>query len=381
MGIRAFRYLKRLRETGPVYGIRQMLAITALALTGHLGNSSLRRPTLRVRRTITLAAAAVVAAGVAAVPTSPAQAAPFQPTRHYLDLPSGTDHARVFAINNNGTIVGSVDDRAVKWNASTGVMTYLPRVPGYSYAVAWDINDDGDIVGSAASSSTSQIHRPVRWKPSGTVEFLAPEGSAATAISNDDHIAGWSGAAFGPRSVVRFVNSRAERLSGAPTHGSIGDVADGGVVTGYFREYMCDCEAHAFVHTRGQDPVMLPTTNDVPSMATAITGNGRKVAGTVQNKAVIWELVSIPFLPEFWTQTTLGSFRTGWETSTTGMSRSGVVVVGSADSGATTRAWAHMLGGFTELPGGEAEAVDVNDSGVVIGYAGSSLDDHPVVWR
>jgi hypothetical protein len=55
--------------------------------------------------------------------------------------------------------------------------------------------------------------------------------------------------------------------------------------------------------------------------------------------------------------------------------------VGSADSGATTRAWAHMLGGFTELPGGEAEAVDVNDSGVVIGYAGSSLDDRPVVWR
>jgi uncharacterized membrane protein len=336
---------------------------------------------VRVRAIITLAVAAVVAAGVAAVPTSPAQAAPFQPTRHYLDLPSGTDNARVFAINNNGTIVGSVNDRAVKWNATTGRMTNLASVPGYSYSTAWDINDDGDIVGAAATDPTSQMRRPVRWKSGGTVEFLAPQGSAATAISNDDHIAGWSGAAFGPRSVVRFVNNGAEHLSGAPTHGFIGDVADGGIVTGFFRGYMCVCEAHAFVHTRGQDPVMLPTTNDVPSTATAITGNGRKVAGTVENKAVFWELVSIPFLPEYWAQTTLGNFRTGWETQTTGMSKSGVVIVGDADSGAATRAWVHMLGGFTELPGGESEAVDVNDSGVVIGYAGSSLDDRPVVWR
>jgi uncharacterized membrane protein len=334
---------------------------------------------VHIRRTIRLVLAAVLATGIGViVPSSPALAAP---TRYYLDVPSGADDVDVYAINNNGTIVGAVDDRAVKWNANSGEMTYLPRVPGYPHAKALDINSDGVIVGRAAESSTNQIGRPVRWKASGAVDFLAPEGSAATTISNDNQIAGWSGAAFGPRAPVRFVNGRTERLTGAPTHGTMSGIAEGGAVTGHFQGYMCaECRPHGYVQTRGHDPVMLPTTNDAPSTTAAISADGRKVAGTVNNQAVTW---SLAIIGDYWTQTTLGNLRPGWNTTSAGMSRSGTVVVGNAESGDNFRAWAHVLGFFTELPGGQAVAVDVNDSGVVVGYDTRPWysNARPVVWR
>jgi hypothetical protein len=302
------------------------------------------RRTVHIRRTIRLALAAVLATGIGAVaPSSPAWAAPFLPTRYYLEVPSGADDVDVYAINNNGVVVGR-----------------------------------------AAESSTHQVGRPVRWKASGAVDFLAPEGFAATTISNDDHIAGWSGAAFGPRAPVRFINGRAERLTGAPTHGTMSGIAEGGTVAGHFQGYMCgECRPHGFAQTRGRDPVMLPTTNDAPSTTAAISADGRKVAGTVNKQAVTWSLVSVPVVGDFWTQATLGNFRPGWDTSSAGMSRSGSVVVGNAESGDDFRAWAHLLGLFTELPGGQAVAVDVNDSGVVVGYDTRSWysNARPVVWR
>jgi uncharacterized membrane protein len=340
---------------------------------------------VQIRRTIQGALAAALAAAIgAAAPAAPAHAAPFTPSVYYLDVPSGAHSVFVSAINNTGTIVGGVNGRAVKWNATSGAMTYLPPVDGYVVTGASDVNDSGVVVGYGAKTEFSEIRRPIRWNTAGAPTKLSPnDGFGATAISSDGHIAGWSGAAYGPRSPVRFVNNQPEHLTGSPGNGYTAGVANGGIVAGHFQGYMCaECRPHAFVQTRGQDPVMLPTVDDQPSTAAEISTDGRRVAGTVNDQAVTWSLVSLPFLGDTWMQSTIGPFRAGWETFTTAMSPSGGVLAGNATSGDNDRAWAQLFGVFVELPGGQADAVDVNDAGVAVGYLkpdGSAK--RPVVWR
>jgi probable HAF family extracellular repeat protein len=106
---------------------------------------------------------------------------------------AGLSYAR--AINDLGQVVGYVDNgitqRAVTW--INGQMTVLPTWAGGGATVANDVNNKGEIVGTAQTANGSM--RAVLWK-SGRIIDLGTLGGrpfAAQAINGVGVIVGWSG--------------------------------------------------------------------------------------------------------------------------------------------------------------------------------------------
>ncbi|WP_412741956.1 hypothetical protein [Krasilnikovia sp. MM14-A1004] len=286
------------------------------------------------------------------------------------------------AINNAGTVVGAVDGRAVVWNAETGTMRKLRAVPEYPYSVAEAINASGVIVGLAASSSTAHVSRPVRWNLDGTVTLLtSEEGVAATAIGDDDEIAGWRGGMFAQRTPVRLRNGKAIDIKVSSGTGYVTDISGAGVVVGVTQGYRCNCTPHAFV-TQGASSTTLTLASTVESGAAAITTDGRRIVGTADGRATVWEHVADTGPHAGWMMGSLGQPRSGWATQPTGMNGSGDLTVGTAHSGSAQIGWVRRGTAFTELDGNRAEPVDVNDGGVIAGYVtATSGAKQPVVWR
>jgi hypothetical protein len=108
------------------------------------------------RRDIRFATLALVACG--SVVTGMAYAANTY-TCTQLDVPGGT-YTQLWRLNNNGYIAGNSNAGAYIYNPSNGVWTLLPAPPaasGFSAAdlVAFDINDQGTIVGTASDSNVN----------------------------------------------------------------------------------------------------------------------------------------------------------------------------------------------------------------------------------
>ncbi len=161
----------------------------------------------------------------------------------------------VWSANNNGMVVGTQIVAGVQRgfiaSESTGI-TLLPLPAGYLSSEAFDINDNGLIVGTAATSSlAADFGEPAVWlvNEEGGYSAIIPEqfetlpgpvgelqitGGQIVAVNNSDDLIGWSryqGFQGGP--ATRFF------LSEAPVNlGALGmqatprDVNDAGVVVG-----------------------------------------------------------------------------------------------------------------------------------------------------
>jgi uncharacterized membrane protein len=72
------------------------------------------------------------------------------------------------AINDAGTAVGAFQtNRAARWDPASATGTALDGLGLDSYSRAWDINNTGTAVGTAAPSSAGNTTRAVRWDAEG----------------------------------------------------------------------------------------------------------------------------------------------------------------------------------------------------------------------
>lgn len=116
-----------------------------------------------------------------------------------LSGPTTAQHQSAQAINENGTVVGSITEdgisKAVSW--SHGVMTRLDSVCDTCPSQASGINDLGDIVGTATQADGTR--RAILWS-GGSMNLLSllpgDTDSTATDINNAGDIVGSSGAGF-----------------------------------------------------------------------------------------------------------------------------------------------------------------------------------------
>jgi len=110
-----------------------------------------------------------------------------------LPTPAGYADARVTAIDNaHGLAVGHATDangqngHAVVWSAANEPRV-LPIPTGFNHAVANDIDDDGTVVGTVQDWDWDNAHvraqSAVLWRPDGTVHTLPASGDHPEAIA------------------------------------------------------------------------------------------------------------------------------------------------------------------------------------------------------
>ncbi|MET8153161.1 hypothetical protein ACIBSW_22490 [Actinoplanes sp. NPDC049668] len=322
-------------------------------------------------------------AGLLAAPAG-AAAAPAAWESVPLQLSAGADQAGVVDINNRGHSVGTVELRAVTWD-DAGRIRLLPLLPGFTRSRAEAINDDGVIVGSVQSvGGPAPHHRAVRWNTDGTITVLDPnatETTYATAINSVGAIAGTRG---GAGRAVRFAGGGAVDAGGT---GSVNDIADdsGATVVGTTAPPSCPpCTAYAFRQNGAGAKVRLPGTEDKLSWGNGVNRAGTLIAGRLETHAATWKRVTSGTPPQTqWVLTDLGQAKAGAPTDPKGLSGDGRFLAGETTVDGEPRAFVHLGGAFTLLPGAHAKATAVNDSGTVAGTLrlnGDSMDT-PVLWR
>jgi probable HAF family extracellular repeat protein len=155
----------------------------------------------------------------------------------------GDTSSVAWAINANGDIVGWSTGRAgtrAFLYTTAGGMVALPSLPDRPRTLARDINDKGVIVGSANAGGTDLGHA-VLWTD-GSIQDLGTLGtglySEAWAVNNLGQVVGWSymDGGNGLRGVHGFLYSEADGLVDLTPESDTGsalDVNDAGQVTGY----------------------------------------------------------------------------------------------------------------------------------------------------
>jgi probable HAF family extracellular repeat protein len=114
------------------------------------------------------------------------------------------DKSSANAINDQGQIVGYSQiyhpedymTHAFKWE--NGTMTDLGILPGEVNSAAYDINENGQIVGSSSHQMETypflSIYRPCLWDNGQVIDLGLPQGyvrGVATGINNQGQIVGW----------------------------------------------------------------------------------------------------------------------------------------------------------------------------------------------
>ena len=156
-----------------------------------------------------------------------------------LGVLAGDSSSVAWGINANGDVVGwsmgPAGTRAFVFTTAGG-MTALPGLPLRSKTVARDINDAGDIVGSANAGGVDLGHA-VLWR-SGSITDLGTLGtgsySEAWGINNLGQIVGWSSTSGGSLGVHAFLYAGTMvDLTPTSDNGYATDINDAGQVTGY----------------------------------------------------------------------------------------------------------------------------------------------------
>jgi probable HAF family extracellular repeat protein len=155
----------------------------------------------------------------------------------------GDTSSMAWAINADGDVVGwsngPAGTRAFLYTTAGG-MVALPSLPDRPRTLARDINDKGVIVGSANAGGTDLGHA-VLWSD-GSLQDLGTLGtglySEAWAVNNLGQVVGWSytDGGNGLRGVHGFLYSQAEGLVDLTPESDTGsalDINDAGQVTGY----------------------------------------------------------------------------------------------------------------------------------------------------
>lgn len=244
------------------------------------------------------------------------------------------------AVNGGTYVVGYVADsanraQAARWD-DRNRLTVL-TVPGATTSVAWDINDNRTVVGTATINGVTQA---VVWDGNG-VPFVIGEGEASYVTSNDTVI-GYSGKAparwtdAGQGSLYVYDNPGATLTGHNQAGDAVGRVGDEGVLwpgrrrvsvgVGTFPRDISD-NGYA-VGTSGTQAVRWTVTEPPasvvlapsPSVASEINNAG-VVAGTAGSWAVTWSAAGV--------QTPLPVLAGSTSSRVTGLAENGQVI-GSA---------------------------------------------------
>jgi probable HAF family extracellular repeat protein len=204
-----------------------------------------------------------------------------------LGVLAGDSSSVAWAINANGDVVGwsmgAQGTRAFLYTNSGG-MVALPGLPDRPRSVARDINDSGVIVGSANMGGTD-LGRAVLWS-GGSVQDLGTLGtgffSEAWGVNNLGHVVGWSftNGGNGLTGVHGFLYRPGEGLADITPNSDTGqalDINDAGQVTGY---RTAPGGYHAFRWQEGsfEDLGVLPGM--AHSFGWAINGSGQVVGAS-----------------------------------------------------------------------------------------------------
>jgi uncharacterized membrane protein len=191
------------------------------------------------------------------------------------------------AINARGDVVGSASlcgmMRAILYRA--GVLLDLDPIPGALHAFAWDVNDEGDVLGEV-DGGTAFV-----WKNGVTTVLSGVGPGSPIAINNLGQVLGvdQDGAYIWDAGLVtRLGFSRNTRVT---------DLNDRGQVTGYHRYEALP----AFVWEAGVITALPPLPGDDHSTALAINEAGQVVGSSVDfmqpgaaGRAVLWDSF-VPF--------------------------------------------------------------------------------------
>jgi probable HAF family extracellular repeat protein len=134
-------------------------------------------------------------AGVLCEGQSPGHAFLWGATSGMQDLGTlnASSYARAWGINDDGEIVGDSGSDAFIWTSRTG-MKQLPRLPGGIGGFALAVNNSGVIVGS--STSQLGVSHAVLWSGSGQLRdlggFVGANFAVASGINERQQVAGYS---------------------------------------------------------------------------------------------------------------------------------------------------------------------------------------------
>lgn len=218
--------------------------------------------------------------------------------------PPETAFSCAFGINNQGEIVGDADNFAFLWTEKRGMVLLGSFWEG---SAAWDINDQGQIVG-ISQYSPEQYHA-VLWTDVGEIMDLGTLrlNSQALGINNRGEVVGGSsdyldfphstiGNDF-DHSCIAFIWTKQSGMSPLPTLGGDASTAhainEKGQVAGW--SYTATNEVHAFVWTKKngiKDLGTLPGATIQESVAYDINNRGQVVGYAIAEDgtkhAVIW---------------------------------------------------------------------------------------------
>jgi probable HAF family extracellular repeat protein len=223
-------------------------------------------------------------------------------------VPQEEDYSYAFGINNRGEIVGVVYGRAYLWTDRRGMVL----LSGQQYqGAAWDINDNGWIVGISSMAWPSTQHHAVLWTEVGKMLDLdlgtMKLNSQALGINNLGEVVGVSSNDFNAdqefldyrfdHSCVAFIWTKQHRMSPLPKLGGDAGCAhainDKGQVVGW--SYTKENKVHAFVWTSRngiKDLGTLPGAAVQESVAYNINNPGQvagySIAKDGTRHAVIW---------------------------------------------------------------------------------------------
>ena len=197
--------------------------------------------------------------------------------------------SRANAINDAGWVVGQSSGRAVLWKPGE-CATYL--LPEYAYSMAWDVNNDGVIVG--AYRTVGNDDHPFRWANGKSVDLESVDGSTSTAfaINNSGLIVGTERT---PSTVVDDAVSWnpagvRTRLGIDKTLGYLGlarSVNDRGEIAGYYHPFDLLLSTSAFVWRPGQGATSVASR----AAAFGINNNGQIVGlfRSLDAAPVLWD--------------------------------------------------------------------------------------------
>jgi probable HAF family extracellular repeat protein len=253
---------------------------------------------------------------------------------------SSSNSAKVSDINKSGQIVGTSANHAFLW--SNGVMTDLGTLGG-SVSMAYSINDNGVVVGEAATSS-GEMHAFV-WQNGAMKDLgVAGETSAARGINSKDDIVGVA--------YAKNVRGGAMLWSGGQRQ-PLGDLGPSG---------------------SGSTAISINDKGQIAGVSSGFSAN----QGVV--RAVVWLNGAISDLGA------LGGLH-----STANAINAQALVVGwaeVADNSTAAFQWqngkmsqlASLPGSVTSVGNG-TQATAVNDSGVIVGSCVTSTGEtHAVIW-
>ena len=172
------------------------------------------------------------------------------------DLTPSSDYAVAYGVNDSGEVVGTMDNwKGFHWQ--NGVLTLLGDLGG-GCSQANDINDTGHIVGASCTPQVNQPHATL-WHNGAVIDLgMVPgmEDSGATAINSFGQIVGSSG--FMDKDTYEitskaflYENGVMSVLPVPSSEAYAADINDSGVIVGTMRAWGGPSNWHAYIYLNG----------------------------------------------------------------------------------------------------------------------------------